>query len=83
MQFDGTTIAPQEIRVRSTPIAKPLKRMIKVHRFPRALEHFHFYSEQDRAAKCGFTSTPASELAGDPGFEEKPRWARSLCKHQK
>ena len=24
------------------------------------LEHFHFYSEQDRAAKCGFSSTPAS-----------------------
>jgi hypothetical protein len=20
------------------------------------LEHFHFYSEQDRAAKCGFSS---------------------------
>jgi hypothetical protein len=25
-----------------------------------ALEHFHFYSEQDRAAKCGLSSTPAS-----------------------
>jgi hypothetical protein len=54
-----------------------------VWRFCWALEHFHFYSEQDRAAKCGFTSTPASELAGDPGLEEKPRWARLLCKHQK
>jgi hypothetical protein len=30
-------------------------------------EHFHFYSAQDRAAKCGFSSTPASQLAGDPG----------------
>ena len=25
-----------------------------------ALEHFHFYSELDRATKCGFSSTPAS-----------------------
>jgi hypothetical protein len=62
----------------------------------QALEHFHFYSEQDRAAKCGFSSTPASKLAGDPGsstpasklagtpvLEEKPRWARLLRKHQK
>jgi hypothetical protein len=47
------------------------------------LEHFHFYAEQDRAAKCGFTSTPASFLPGTPVLEEKPRWVRSLCKHQK
>jgi hypothetical protein len=31
------------------------------------LEHFHFYSAQDRAGKWSFSSTPASELAGDPG----------------
>jgi hypothetical protein len=54
-----------------------------IWRFCRALEHFRFYYAQDRAAKCVFTFTPASELAGDPGFEEKPRWVRSLCKHQK
>jgi hypothetical protein len=23
--------------------------------------------------RCGFSSTPASKLAGDPGLEEKPR----------
>src|SRR5271156_3510219 len=31
------------------------------------LEHFHFYSAQVSAARCVFSSTPASSLAGDPG----------------
>jgi hypothetical protein len=39
-----------------------------VNALPKTLEHFHFYSEQDRAAKCGFSSTPASKLAGDWSF---------------
>ncbi len=36
-------------------------------------EHFHFYSAQEGAAKCGFSSTPASTLAGDPEFLRKSR----------
>jgi hypothetical protein len=38
-----------------------------------APEHFHFYSVQGRSAKSGFSSTPASTLAGDPEFLGKSR----------
>ena len=40
---------------------------VAVWHFCWALEHFNFYSAQDKTAKCGFSSTPASKLAGDPG----------------
>src|ERR1700733_5653158 len=40
---------------------------------PSFFTHFHFYSAQASLAKCVFSSTRASKLAGDPGLEEKPR----------
>jgi hypothetical protein len=36
-------------------------------------KHFHFYAAQSSPAMCGFSSTPASKLAGDPVFLRKSR----------
>jgi len=33
------------------------------------LEHFRIFTSQYSAARCGFSSTPASKLAGDPVLE--------------
>ena len=35
-------------------------------------EHFHFYSEQDRAAKYSFFPPQQASLPGAPVLEEKP-----------
>jgi hypothetical protein len=42
-----------------------------------------FFHPSKRACWGPRSSTPASELAGDPGLEEKPRRKRLLCIHQK
>jgi hypothetical protein len=39
----------------------------------QVLEHFHFYSEQERAAKCGFSSTPSKLACRRPRFLRKSR----------